>query len=183
MALYPAVSSDHAQGSCEATAHLLSLGHQTVHHIAGPADSDPAMARAGGWRRTLEGAGIRAPEALHGDWSADSGYELGWRLAADPTVTSTFCANDEMAIGAIRAFFEAGRRVPEDVSVVGFDDLNVSAFLPTPLTTVRQDFHRIGEELVRLVVEQIRSTTRLSQPRVIIPTELVVRGTTAAPSR
>ena len=143
----------------------------------------PPWRAPGGWRRTLEGAGIRAPEALHGDWSADSGYELGWRLAADPTVTSVFCANDEMAIGAIRAFFEAGRRVPEDVSVVGFDDLNVSAFLPTPLTTVRQDFHRMGEELVRLVVEQIRSTTRLSQPRVIIPTGLVVRGRTAAPSR
>ena len=88
-----------------------------------------------------------------------------------------------VAISILQRADLVDRRVPEDVSVVGFDDLNVSAFLPTPLTTVRQDFHRIGEELVRLVVEQIRSTTRLSQPRVIIPTGLVVRGRTAAPSR
>lgn len=181
MGLYPAVSSDHAQGSSAATTHLLRLGHRNIHHIGGPIDSDPAMARAAGWRRTLEQAGINAPEALHGDWSAESGYLLGRRLAADPSVTAIFCANDEMAIGALRALHEAGRDVPGDVSVVGFDDLTLSAFLPSPLTTVRQDFHRIGEELVQLVLAQIKARERLPQQRVMIPTELVVRGTTAAP--
>lgn len=181
MGMYPAVSSDHVQGSSAATAHLLGLGHQVVHHIAGPADSDPALARAAGWRRTLEQAGIRAPEPLHGDWTAESGYRIGRQLAVDPEVTALFCANDEMAIGAIRAFHEAGRAVPEDVSVVGFDDLAISAYLPSPLTTVRQDFHRIGQELVRLVVDQIRSKDHSPHTRVIIPTELVVRGTTAPP--
>ena len=177
--MYPAVSSNHAQGSGDATAHLLSLGHRVVHHIAGPSDSDPAMARAGGWQRTLEMAGIVAPEPLHGDWSAESGYQFGKILAADPDVTAVFCANDEMALGAMRAFHEAGKSVPDDVSVVGFDDLAVSAYLPTPLTTVRQDFQRIGHELVRLVLEQLES--KPAQSRVTIPTELIVRGTTAPP--
>ncbi|SHI79800.1 transcriptional regulator, LacI family [Tessaracoccus bendigoensis DSM 12906] len=181
MGLYSAVSSDHLQGSGAATAHLLGLGHTSVHHIAGPADSDPAQARAAGWQRALEQAGIRAPEPLHGDWTAESGYRLGQRLAADPEVTAIFCANDEMAIGALRAFHEAGRETPSDVSVVGFDDLSISAYLPSPLTTVRQDFEQIGHELVRLVIEQIRSKTQLPQQRVVIPTELVVRATTAPP--
>lgn len=177
--MYPAVSSNHAQGSGDATAHLLSLGHRVVHHIAGPSDSDPAMARAGGWQRTLEIAGIVAPEPLHGDWSAESGYQFGKILASNPDVTAVFCANDEMALGAMRAFHEAGKSVPDDVSVVGFDDLAVSAYLPTPLTTVRQDFQRIGHELVRLVLEQLESKPAPS--RVTIPTELIVRGTTAPP--
>ncbi len=183
MGLYPAVSSDHGQGSGAATAHLLSLGHRVVHHIGGPADSDPALARTGGWRRALDQSGITPPEPLHGDWSAESGYRLGARLATDPSVTAVFCANDEMAIGAIRAFHEAGRVVPDDISVVGFDDLAISGYLPVPLTTVRQDFQKIGHELVRLVLEQIQSKTLPLQPRVTIPTELVVRGTTAPPSQ
>lgn len=181
MGMYPAVGSNHTQGSQDATAHLLDLGHRTVHHLAGPLDSDPALARAGGWRRTLEQRGIIPPPELHGDWSAASGYELGRRIAADPEITALFCANDEMAIGAIRALHEAGRSVPDDVSVIGFDDLAISAFLPAPLTTVRQDFRQIGNELVRLVLDQIRSVDGGRQMRVTIPTELVVRGTTAPP--
>lgn len=179
---YPSVGSDHAQGSHLATSHLLDLGHQQVHHISGPIDSDPAMARQAAWHGCLQRLGIRPPEALVGDWSAESGYELGRRLAADENVTALYCANDEMAIGAMRAFMEAGRRVPEDVSIVGFDDLALSAQLPIPLTTVRQDFHAIGEQAVGLVLEQIRAQggVPLSR-RVTIPTELVVRGTTAPP--
>ncbi|WP_197510852.1 substrate-binding domain-containing protein [Tessaracoccus coleopterorum] len=179
--LYPAVSSNHMQGSADATGHLLALGHAVVHHIAGPADSDPAMARMAGWRRTLEQAGITPPEPLHGDWSAESGYVLGLTLAADPTVTAVFCSNDEMAIGAMRAFHEAGRVVPTDVSVVGFDDLTLSPFLPVPLTTVRQDFRAIGHELVALLLDQLRSAVRKPHERVTIPTELIVRGTSAPP--
>lgn len=179
---YPAVGSDHAGGSVAATAHLLELGHRKVHHIAGPSDSDPALARAAAWRATLENAGIRPPEALIGDWSAESGYELGRRLTAEPDVTAVYCSNDEMAIGAIRAFHEAGLKVPEDISVVGFDDLALSSHLPVPLTTVRQDFHAIGEQAVHLVLEQIQSRTPgAPNRRVTIPTSLIVRATTAVP--
>lgn len=182
MGRYPSVGSDHAQGSIAATEHLLELGHQQVHHIAGPTDSDPALARSASWQRTLTRHGLRPPEPLIGDWDATSGYELGRRLAADPDCTAVYCANDEMAIGALRAFHEAGLRVPEDISVVGFDDLSLSRHLPVPLTTVRQDFHAIGEEVVNLVLEQIRAKTPgIPKRRVTIPTSLIVRGTTAPP--
>lgn len=181
MGLYPAVGSDHAQGSADATSHLLGLGHRTVHHLAGPVDSDPAVARAAGWSRTLEQAGLRAPQPWHGDWSAESGYRLGLEIAENPSVSALFCANDEMAIGAIRGLHERGRSVPQDVSVIGFDDLTISAYLSSPLTTVRQDFQEIGHELVRLVLQQIRAE-RISPPsRAVVPTELIVRATTAPP--
>jgi DNA-binding LacI/PurR family transcriptional regulator len=179
---YPAVGADHVQGSTDATRHLLELGHRTVHHLAGPADSDPANVRAAAWQRTLEHAGIRPPQPWRGDWSARSGYEIGHLVAADPDVTALFCANDEMAIGVVRALHEHGRRVPDDISIVGFDDIMVSEFLWPPLTTVRQDFRRIGAELVRLVVEQIGANGRATPHRVLVPTTLVVRGTTSAPA-
>lgn len=181
VAFYPAVSTDHMQGSTLATEHLLRLGHRTVHHLAGPLDSDPAIIRESAWRRTLENAGIRPPEAFRGDWTAASGYEIGRRIADDPSVTALYSANDEMAIGVVRAMHEAGRRVPEDLSVVGFDDIALSDFLYPPLTTIRQDFARIGEELVRLVVDQIQTKAPPASSRVQVPSELIIRATTAPP--
>ena len=179
---YPAVVADQVQGSEAAMTHLLELGHRTVHHIAGPDNSEPALVREGTWQRCLEAAGIRPPQVWRGDWTARSGYLLGQRLAEDPTVTAVYCANDETAFGLIRALHEHGLKVPQDVSVVGFDDIALSGYSSPPLTTVRQDFHRIGHELVRLVLEQLRSKT-VPRTRVLIPTELIVRGTTAAPGR
>lgn len=178
---YPAVGGDQVQGSRDATRHLLDLGHRTVHHLAGPADSDPANVRLAAWRRTLENAGIRPPGPWRGDWSAQSGYQLGQRIAADPSVTALFCANDEMAAGVMRAMHEHDRGVPRDISIVGFDGIALGEFFFPPLTTVRQDFHTIGQELVRLVVEQIGSKASRVPERVLVPTELIVRGTTSAP--
>ncbi|MCA0252043.1 MAG: LacI family transcriptional regulator [Actinobacteria bacterium] len=178
---YPCVVADQVQGSEAAVRHLLALGHRTVHHLAGPADSDPAALRAATWQRCLEEVGIRPPQLWRGDWSAASGYSMGRQIADDPAVTAIFCANDEMAFGVMRALAERGRRVPEDVSVVGFDGIELSEFATPPLTTVRQDFHRIGRELVRLVMLQLQSQAAVSRDRVVLPTELVVRGTTAPP--
>lgn len=180
---YPAVVADQVQGSADATRHLLELGHRTVHHIAGPSDSDPALVRTATWQRTLEEAGIRPPELWRGDWTARSGYAAGQQIALDPAITAVYCANDEMAFGLMRALHEHGRRVPEHVSVVGFDGIALSEFSSPPLTTVKQDFHRIGRELVRLVLDQMRSRGSRSQDRVMVPTELIVRGTTAPPAR
>ena len=180
---YPAVMGDQLQGSRDATRHLLKLGHRTVHHLAGPTDSEPALMRRGAWQRALEAAGVRAPEAWIGDWTPRSGYEIGKRIAEDPDVTAVFAANDEMAFGLIRALHEAGRRVPGDVSVVGFDAIALSEYSYPPLTTVRHDFQRIGQELVRLVLAQIRArgVSSARHDRVVVPTELIVRGTTAPP--
>jgi DNA-binding LacI/PurR family transcriptional regulator len=178
---HPAVVADQVAGSRDAVRHLLDLGHATVHHLAGPVDSEPAAARSAAWARTLEESGIRPPQPWRGDWTAASGYALGRELPDD--VTAVFCANDEMAVGLMRAVHERGRRVPDDVSVVGFDGIALGEYTWPPLTTVRQDFHTIGRELVRLVLEQFRTRTRLGTERVVVPTELLVRGTTAPPRR
>ncbi|MCL1868901.1 MAG: LacI family DNA-binding transcriptional regulator [Promicromonosporaceae bacterium] len=180
---YPAVLADQLGGTRAAVQHLLDLGHRTVHHLAGPEDSDPASLRVAGWRGCLEEAGVRAPEPWRGDWTAASGYRVGQRIAADDDVTAVYCANDEMAIGLVRALHERGRRVPDDVSVVGFDDIALGEFTYPPLTTVRQDFHAIGRELVRLLLDQVRGQTLRTGQRVVVPTQLVVRGTTAPPRR
>ncbi len=178
---HPAVVADQVNGSTAAVRHLLDLGHATVHHVAGPVDSEPAAARAEAWERTLREAGIRPPELRRGDWTAASGYAHGRELPDD--ATAVYCANDEMAIGLMRALHERGRRVPDDVSVVGFDGIALGEYTWPPLTTVRQNFHTIGQELVRLVLEQFRTRTRLGTQRVVIPTDLIVRGTTAPPPR
>jgi len=178
---HPAVGTDQVEGATSAVQHLLDLGHPTVHHVGGPLDSTPARVRADAWRTRLRAAGRPVPEAWHGDWSAASGYRVGTEVAADPQVTAVFCGNDEMAAGVVRALHEAGRRVPEDVSVVGFDDVPLAEYLWPPLTTVRQDFTAIGAELVELLVRQIRDGERLPGHHVVVPTRLVVRGSTAPP--
>lgn len=177
----PAVVADQMQGTELAVEHLLALGHRNVHHVAGPSDSEPARIRLGSWRSTLERAGIRPPAALPGDWSAESGYQAGLRLASSGEATAVFCANDEMAFGLMRALHERGLAVPDDVSVVGFDDIGLAGYAAVPLTTVRQDFHAIGHELMRLLMVQMRGAAKDSLGRTVVPTELVVRSSTAAP--
>jgi DNA-binding LacI/PurR family transcriptional regulator len=175
---HPAVGADQATGVAEAMHHLLSLGHRTVHHLAGPADSAPAQVRLDTWRTALVAAGRRVPEPLRGDWSASSGYAVGQALARDADVTAVLCANDEMAAGLLRALHESGRDVPGEVSVVGFDDIPLSEFTWPPLTTVHQDFPAIGARLVSLLLRQIREHENLASYHEVVPTTLIVRGST-----
>jgi DNA-binding LacI/PurR family transcriptional regulator len=177
---YPVVDTDQADGTRQAVRHLLELGHRTVHHVAGPAESYAAERRAGAWRTVLEDAGIPAPPIERGDWSADSGYEAGVRLAADPACTAVFAANDQMALGVLRAMHESGRQVPSEVSVVGFDDIaDASAYLP-PLTTVHQDFAEVGRRCVRLLLDQIHDEP-IAPGTDLVPTTLTIRKSTAPP--
>jgi len=178
---HPAVGADQTGGTRRAVEHLLALGHRTVHHLAGPADSGPAAMRVDAWRSTLQAAGRAVPPFLRGDWSAASGYEQGRRIAEDTDVTAVFCANDEMAAGLCRALHEAGVRIPQEVSVVGFDDVPLAEYLWPPLTTVAQDFQGIGRRLVQLLLEQIREGVDLSDVHTLVPVELIVRGSTAPP--
>lgn len=180
---HPAVAADQTEGARLAVEHLLALGHRTVHHVAGPVDSDPAQMRADAWRAALEAAGRPVPPLLRGDWTADSGYDAGRRLAADPGVTAVFCANDETAAGLLRALHEAGRSVPGEVSVVGFDDIVLAAHLWPPLTTVAQDFPEIGRRLVDLLLRQVRDGAPLDDRHEVVPVRLVVRESTAPPAR
>lgn len=176
----PVVEVDQFAGAQLATRHLLELGHRTVWHIAGPADFLEAQRRVAGWRTTLAEAGALVPAALTGDWGARSGYELGRRLAKDPEVTAVFAANDPMALGLLRALNESGRRVPDDVSVVGFDDVPEAAYFSPPLTTVRQDFMQVGRSSFGLLLDEIERSTR-SSTHIRVAPSLVVRESTAAP--
>ena len=165
------VHSDHAGGAAAATARLLALGRETVHHLAGPEDSFAAVERERGWRETLIAAGIHPPAVVRGDWSADSGYSAGGGLA---TASAVFCANDQMALGLMRALAESGRRVPEDVAVIGFDDVPDAANYRPPLTTIRQDFAALAHRAVAALVDAIEGAPQ-SEGSAIIPTELVER--------
>ncbi|WP_231956726.1 MULTISPECIES: LacI family DNA-binding transcriptional regulator [unclassified Actinoplanes] len=177
---YPVVDTDQADGARQAVRHLLDLGHHTVWHIAGPAGSYSAERRATAWRTVLEEAGRPVPPIGRGDWSAESGHRAGLDLPAD--CTAVFVANDQMALGVLRALHERGRRVPRDVSVVGFDDIaDASSYLP-PLTTVHQDFAEVGRRCVQALLDQIAAGPA-APGTDLVPTHLVVRGSTAAPHR
>ncbi|MER7569822.1 LacI family DNA-binding transcriptional regulator [Streptomyces sp. NPDC048523] len=164
-----------------ATEHLLDLGHATVHHLAGPRRWYATKDRIEGWQAALADRGAHEPPVLNGDWSAASGYAAGLGLASDRLVTAVFAAGDEMAIGLIHGLRESGRRVPEDVSVVGFDGNPVFAYVSPPLTTVRQPFEAASSEGIRLLLHAIEKPDTELPPANDPPVELVVRGSTAPP--
>ncbi|NYI03511.1 LacI family DNA-binding transcriptional regulator [Allostreptomyces psammosilenae] len=163
-----------------ATRYLLDLGHETVHHLAIPR-STPWTGRTAGWRDALEKAGRAVPEVLEADWTARSGYRIGLELAARTDVTAVLCGNDEVAMGLMRALTERGRRIPEDVSVVGFDDHPLSELWSPSLTTVRQDFVELGWQTFGLLATAMGG----GRPQSLsVSPELVVRSSSArAPRR
>jgi DNA-binding LacI/PurR family transcriptional regulator len=171
----PSVAIDNQAGAARATAHLLELGHPTVHHIGGPDYWLDARERVEGWRQALRAAGAPVPEVARGDWSARSGYEVGHHLAARPDVTAVLCANDAMALGFLRAAAEHKRRVPEDISVVGFDDVPEAAYYHPPLTTVRQDFGALGVRALHVLMDLITNRGYV-RPALPIAADLIVRS-------
>jgi DNA-binding LacI/PurR family transcriptional regulator len=173
----PVAAIDQFAGAAAATRHLLDLGHETVWHIAGSPDFLESRQRVDGWRSTLREAGAEVPPQLTGDWSARSGYDLGGRLGADPAVSAIFVANDQMALGVLRAMHERGRRIPGQVSVVGFDDVPEAPYFLPPLTTVRQDFDQMGSYGVHLLLTFIQAGWPAERSRRLRP-ELVVRAST-----
>ncbi|KAF4409518.1 MULTISPECIES: LacI family DNA-binding transcriptional regulator [Streptomyces] len=177
---YTVVDTDQVGGTRAAVRHLLDLGHRTVWHLAGPEESFAAQRRAGAWRAALEEAGREVPEPARGDWSAESGYRAGLRLAGEPGCTAVFAANDQMALGLLRALHERGRSVPGDVSVLGFDDIPEAGSFVPPLTTVHQDFAEVGRRCVQGVLRQVRGESP-ERGTTLVPTRLVVRRSTGAP--
>ncbi len=179
---YAVVDTDQAGGTRDAVRHLLDLGHRTVWHLAGPSESFAAQRRTDAWRKALESAGRAVPPLVRGDWSADSGYRAGLRLAEQADCTAVFAANDQMALGLLRALEERGRKVPEDVSVIGFDDIPDSGSFQPPLTTVHQDFAEVGRRCVESALRQVRQGE--AEPgATLVPTRLVVRESTGRPRR
>lgn len=173
----PVVCIDQVAGARLATEHLLELGHRTVHHLAGPADWLEAERREWGWRHSLEVAGAAVTEPIRGDWSARSGYEAGLRIVDQREVTAVFVANDQMALGLLCALSAAGIRVPEDVSVVGFDDVPEAEFFGPPLTTVAQEFSDVGRSSLATLLTLIDG--EVPKRRLVLPPRLVVRSSTS----
>lgn len=169
---------DQRQGARLATAHLADLGHTSIGHVAGPEPWFDAIERVNGWRQELRSRRLRLGPLMRGDWTAESGYRIGGQLLRrDPPPTAVFVANDLMAIGFIRAMFEAGVRVPEDISVVGFDDIpGVSHIVPS-LTTVRQDIIRLGRQCIDMLLARLNG---VDTEFPLVPSELVVRDSTRA---
>ncbi|MBB2948319.1 DNA-binding LacI/PurR family transcriptional regulator [Actinoplanes lutulentus] len=169
----PMIFLDERQAAADATRHLLGLGHRTVHHVAIPSEVRDS-ARQSGWRLALEQADAEVPEVLPAGWDLASAHAAGKYLANDSSVTAILCGNDDTALAVRRALHEAGRDVPGDVSIVGFDDVPGAAYWTPALTTVRMDFVALGRACVAAVVEGAEQV-RLDPP------SLVIRESTAAP--
>jgi len=176
---HPAVGVDQESGARLATRHLLDLGHRTVHHVAGPADSQEARGRMAGWRAELVAAGAPVPDIVRGDWTPSSGHAAGRilaaRIRAGEDITAVFLANDQMALGLLAALHEEGLEIPDDLSVVGFDDLPEAPYFTPPLTTVRQDFAELGRRGVQLVLARLAGQSLQAD---LVPAPLLVRAST-----
>ena len=173
-----AVSVDQTSGARLVMAHLLGLGHRHIQHVAGPPELIEAQARRRAYEDALVAEGLEVPPVVIGDWTAESGYRAASLLS--PATTAVFSANDQMALGLIHGLVDLGRRVPHDISVVGFDDVPEARFYLPALTTVRQDFEQIGRVAVESLIRQIEG----APAEHIYPLEarLIVRESTAAPA-
>ncbi|MDY0417674.1 LacI family DNA-binding transcriptional regulator [Enterobacter sp. 170198] len=164
------------QGARLGVEHLISLGHQRIALLSGPESSVSARARLAGWKATLTRAGLEAVAVAYGDWSAASGYEKGHLLLSGALPDAILVANDQMALGVMRACAEKGIAVPGQISVVGFDDTADSAWFSPPLTTIRQAFREAGERSVEWLLAPTGGETCW---QVQLPVTLVTRHSSA----
>ena len=188
--LAPAGSQE--QAARTAVAHLADLGHRNIAHLAGPEQWIDAQRRASGWRAELEARGLEAAAPMTGDWGAESGYRNGLEFDADAH-TAVFVANDQMALGFMRALHERGISVPGDISVMGVDDQPEAAYFLPPLTTIRQDFRSMGRYCIDRLLLQIAGSaagaggesggTADGTPEELPAPELMVRSSTAPPGQ
>ena len=181
----PTIGAANWSGGLAATEHLLSLGHRRIGLIAGPPRLLCSRARFDGYRAALEGAGLTLDESLvvPGDFHPESGFAGCEKLLDLPEPpTAVFAASDQMALGAIEALRRRGLRVPQDMSVVGFDDLPEVRWSAPPLTTIRQPLADMGKLAVRTVLKLTRNE-HPDTPRVELGTDLVVRASTAPPKQ
>lgn len=174
----PSVVYDQSLGAQLATQHLIDLEHQQITEITGPLNMSDALMRHQAWEQTLHQNNIEPGLSVEGRFNVKSGYESTKHLlAADNPFTALFAGNDRMALGALLALHEHGLRVPDDVSVVGFDDIEGSAYYIPPLTTVRQDLSKLGKLITELLIEQIDNPDEEYHQQVFAP-ELIIRSST-----
>jgi LacI family transcriptional regulator len=179
----PSVGATNWAGGLAATEHLLSLGHRRIGSIAGPSDYLCSRARIDGYRSALEHAGLAFDTSLvrHGDFQHQGGFTRGGELLDQPNrPTAIFAGSDQQAFGVYEAARQRGLRVPEDLSVVGFDELPVARWASPPLTTVRQPLVEMGQTAAQMLGDMIDGTS-LRTNRIELSTELIVRESTAPP--
>jgi len=174
----PSILYDNAQGARLATEHLIELGHQKIVEISGPLQNADGNDRHMSWQWTMQEHGLDTSLSVEGNYSIEGGYDAMKRLLQQTDdFTAVFAANDAMAFGANTALRERGLRVPDDISVVGYDDVPEAAHFVPALTTVRQDFQLIGRLVVDYILEMVNDPKTPIHQRVLQP-ELVIREST-----
>ncbi|HAB73273.1 MAG TPA: lac repressor, partial [Pantoea sp.] len=167
-----------AHGARAAVEHLVALGHRQIGLLNGPAQAISAQLREAAWREALAAHRLTPFCALRGDWSAQSGYQAMLQQLPDCLPQALLVANDQMALGAMRALHQHGVAIPGEISVVGYDDTAESAWYQPPLTTVRQDLQALGEQCVETLLARLQDAP---PPSRALEPALVLRATTAAP--
>lgn len=168
-------SEDQEWGARLATRHLIDLGHKDIAHVAGSMDWFDGRVRKRGWRLELDAAGVKAGLCLESDWTAEWSYRAGLRFVKQGLPSAIFAASDHLALGLLRAFAENNVRVPRDVSVVGFDDIEGAGYFYPPLTTIRQDFPALARRSIDLLLGALEGSEVDIAP---IPETLEVRAST-----
>lgn len=179
-----AVLVNNYDGGCQAIQHLIDLGHTRIGCVTGPHNLTPSAERITGYRDTLESNGLPYDEALimPGDFRPNSGYQAATTLLqSDDPPTGIFACNDLMALGVMRAATTLGLRVPDDLSIVGFDNIELASYSIPPLTTVSQPTNEMGRTGVQMLIHRIETNEDPPGSAVLQP-ELVIRGTTGARS-
>lgn len=173
------VAVDHMRAGYEATRHLLDLGYRPVAHIAGPEDWAAAQERLEGYRHALEDYGIAFDPNLviHCDWKMESGMAATDRLLdRTPSLRAIFCANDIFAAGALHAAIRRGRRVPQDLALVGYDDRRFARWLYPPLTSFALPLNMMGQKAAHLLIDGLLATGETTVPSIAVPGALSVRA-------
>lgn len=174
-------SLDNAAGAKKATEHLISLGHKNIIHISGPMSWFDAPPRVLGYEEAMASAKL-SPRVIEGDWSISTGYEIGRNLEIEESqVTAIFTANDQLALGLMRGLRQRGYKIPERVSVIGFDDVPEAAYYEPPLTTMRPDFAELGRVAMEMILGRLESGKAIKSDSLV--PELVVRESTATPPK
>lgn len=177
------ISLSEREGGYAITRHLLSLGHRKVHHVTIPGGVG-SYSRLSGWREACEEASMPIPPAIESSWEPEDARAIGRRLGVDSEVTAIFAGNDELAMGIIRGLADAGKRVPEDVSVAGFDDHPIGRIWNPSLTTVHQHFQEVGVrsfEMLHAKMDDLAKDlghTENWNKLVTVPGELIIRDST-----
>jgi DNA-binding LacI/PurR family transcriptional regulator len=172
------VNIDNVSGGFMATQHLIDLGHKNIAHITGPALAYEGNLRRQGYEEAMKQNGLK-PRIIDGDWSIETGFNVAGKLVDEKKLpTAFFCANDHLAVGVMKALFKKGFKIPEDISIVGFDDIPEAAYLLPSLTTVRQEFNLVGKIAIDRVLNQL--TGDKSREITFLPLNLLERNSTQA---